>query len=114
MAAKMDSLLEVIEKYAIEDHGEVKMYDFSDGITVMPVPDFSRVAAVPYRPSQQVCVLYVGNAGHKDWPRTFSDGEVHEVPGGKIIGIKFSNDISPEELLKLLTAAQEKLAVKNG
>ena len=101
----------VIEEFAEEKPEGVKVWDFGDSQTVMPVPD---MASGSYLTSL-LCVLYI--EGTKDagpsalegklLPR--KDEEIFEYDGWKFIAVEFSLMITGSELAAKLEKAKDKL-----
>jgi hypothetical protein len=103
-----------LEAWAKEQHGPVKVYDFGDGVTVMPIPSFDGKETT-YATSS-ICYLYIEGDGPlpllADQPEqkpTRIDGMDFYGNGWKFFGLEISRLATPSILREALENAKEKL-----
>lgn len=113
---RLNPIFAVLEAWANDDHGEVKVHDFGGSRTVLPVPD---MASGSYLTSS-ICILTLPGKDQIDplpkllelrnkQDRRESHGVIDMDNGWKIIAVEFHNGTTPTELIAALEKAKETL-----
>ena len=108
MATLSDKSL-VLETWNREDHGGVKLLDFGDSVTVMPMTDGHGCYL-----TSSFCCLYLTGEGQlppskQMWNRDMPEEVVDLGNGWKFLGIEIGYQWPPEQLLRALEDGTKKL-----
>lgn len=104
----LNPIFQILEAWNEEQEGPVRLYDFGDGQTNMPIPD---PVSGSYLTSS-ICMLYVQGKGQLPkgmlFPRA-ADGIQELGDGWKFVAIEIGYQWTPEQMLTALVDAKEKL-----
>jgi hypothetical protein len=88
--------------------GPVRLYDFGDGQTNMPLPDFSGSGSYL---TSSICFLYIEGTGPLPQGKVMerSDSIQDYGNGWKMLSLEIGYQCPPDKLLEALEQAKEKL-----
>ena len=109
MAIVLNEIYPVLERWAVQNlDGPVRLYDFGDGQTNMPVPDPKSGSYL----TKSVCFLYLEGKGSLDLvnvlPRE-EEGIKDCGNGWKFLVIEIGYQWTPEQMKEALEKGKEKL-----